>query len=518
MTSQHTEQPTLFHTPMTTELKYVETASIEPPETNGTIPAIGKFGIIQTVLLRASTNPMYEYQVIAGSRRVNTAIKNNILTVPAIITTGTDDQFAAARAIENSARRDNPVQEAIAWKQVLDSGVYADERALAADLRVPLRLVKKRLKLAKLPRRILEGINDGTLTERTAEKMSTLDANYLSLAYAAFDASVANDQPFTHGDLRAVQVKKTEQTKSAALGALSRLPVTQALITLDPVTVMAEQVRQMCNARNINPVDLARVLAGKALVTASTDPAQDALPAGLQVSLPGPANTSVKTSATKPTQAATPSVAAVIDPEDAIPFDTLGNDFDLSDVENDLPFALEKPGPVTTPIAAAHSTPERDDAFPLANAAATDDTFPFSGLGDPEPTEQHATPAVLQLTGVQTSDLLTGYEGEPAGEDLAWDFEGASTQPTLEAALPDSGPVLATPVAPMDGVAPIPQHLAATEEEDDLTMPWDLVPTPTPASAPRTPIHTFAADQGGLRASTPGTRAPRAPRAGGDFR
>lgn len=450
------QQPTLFHQPMPLEMRFVTTASIEPPETKGLVKAVSKFGMLQTVLLCQSSNPAYEYQIIAGSRRVNTAIKENILQIPAMITSGTSAQYAAARAIENSARRPNPVQEALAWREVLDSGVYADLKALAADLNVPLNLVKKRLRLAQLPARILQGINDGLISAATAAKMSTLDPNYLPLAFAAYDASVANDQHFTHDDLRAVQVRKGQQTKAAALGALSRLPAMQPLITLDPVMVLAEQVRQMCSARNVDPHALAQALSGTTLGGAVARPEPTPI-ATLPVSLP------VLDHSTTPFPA-----------EEQIPFDVLGNDLHLEDPE-ELPFGQ----PLTPGEAVPAAVQAGAEAFPLDMAA--DEAFPLTGPAGNEP---------------------DAYSTAPVEDEVDWSFEQTTASEPLH-----------LQVQGTDDVSPASRTAEAGEP---LGMPWDMPVAPAPAPrAPARGVASPAYDTSNRIASAPLTapRAERAPRA-----
>ena len=168
------------------------------------------------------------------------------------------------------------MQEARAWSAVMAEGVYPDVKNLAEDLGVPVRLVKKRLRLAKLPGSLLNAVEQGSVAESTAEKISSYDPHYQALALRAFEQTTQDGKRFTDDCLNDIRTRKSGDTRSAAIQALGSLPSLQPLMVLKPVTILAEQIRTLAAARHIALDDLATEL-GFVTMTAAPSAAQ-ALP------------------------------------------------------------------------------------------------------------------------------------------------------------------------------------------------------------------------------------------------
>lgn len=254
------DQRTLFDTPLTFTAQRVPMALIKPGDKHNIIPSIRRIGVLQAILLRPSQDPQYAYEIVDGSRRHYTALSLKLPEINALITDGSRSQIAAARAIANTARSPNPVQEALAWKAVMDEGIYADVHALAKDLGVPVKQVKKGLQLATLPEAMLDDLQNNKLAEGTAERISRLDKNYRALALEAYRTVTQDGTRFTDDHLQDIRRRKTDETKGAVLGVLDRISIIQPLITLSPAAVLAEQVRTMARDRGVGLDDLAREL------------------------------------------------------------------------------------------------------------------------------------------------------------------------------------------------------------------------------------------------------------------
>ncbi|GGB70559.1 ParB/RepB/Spo0J family partition protein [Deinococcus soli (ex Cha et al. 2016)] len=254
------DQPTLFAKPLDTTLETVALSDIKPGEASTVIKSVGTVGVLQPILLKVSADPAYRYEIVEGNRRDHSARHYELTVVPALITDGSAAQLAAARAIANTARSSNPVQEARAWDAVMKAGVYADVNALARDFGVPVVTVKQRLKLMKLPPHLLDGILERKIAEGTAEKIANMDDTYRTRALVLYQEVTAKGERFTDTHLKEVRARREGDLTRTALSALSALPSAQPLLSLTPVEILAEEVRRLARERNVDLQDLLAAL------------------------------------------------------------------------------------------------------------------------------------------------------------------------------------------------------------------------------------------------------------------
>jgi len=335
-----TQQASLFSAPLKTDIQNVALQDIKPGSAHEIIRSVGRIGIIQAILLKPSRDPAFAYEIVDGGRRFHSAAHFKLLSLPALVTDGTAPQLAAARALANTARSNNPVQEARAWSAVMAEGVYPDVKSLAEDLGVPVRLVKKRLRLAKLPDSLLSAVEQGSVAEGTAEKISSYDAHYQNLALRAFEQTTQDGKRFTDDCLNDIRTRKSGDTRSAAIQALGSLPSLQPLMVLKPVTILAEQIRTLAASRHIALDDLAAEL-GFVAMTAAPSAAQ-ALP--IRQMPPAPDDLDAHTTPLSAQEALTPWPA---DP---------------------VPAAAPSETPAAAPI---HAAPAADFDVPLTFSAPT---------------------------------------------------------------------------------------------------------------------------------------------------
>lgn len=291
------DQSTLFAQPLDTSPKTVALLDIKPGEANQIIKSVGTVGVLQSLLLKPSADSAYVFEIVEGNRRDHSARHFGLTHVPALITDGSGVQLAAARAIANTARSSNPVQEARAWQAVMDGGVYGDVNALARDLGVPVATVKQRLRLMKLPEELLDGILQRKIAEGTAEKIANLDVAYRSRALVMYSEVTAKGERFTDAHLKEVRTRREGDLTRTVLGALGALPSAQPLLSLPKAEVLAEEVRRLARARGVELADLAAALgiaAPPAPVTvpppapAATATAAPLMDASIPVSPPAP--------------------------------------------------------------------------------------------------------------------------------------------------------------------------------------------------------------------------------------
>lgn len=259
------EQPSLFEQPIETEVKEIAIQSIQPPSQNNTkecIKSVGVIGILQPLLLKplpVAPATEYEYEIVAGRRRYNSAIQFQLNEVPALIIEGETSgaQIAMCTAIENTARGSNPVAEGRAFQQVLASGQYPDLKAMAHDMGVSLQTIKKRLKLVELPDDLLDAVVMGQLKVGVAEKMAKFSEHYRPKAIQGARTALSNQEKFGHQELKHIHTQRQEDfaDQMAQIDQLIDLPPTP--LNFDPVELLATEVKDMAQARG---VDLAELL------------------------------------------------------------------------------------------------------------------------------------------------------------------------------------------------------------------------------------------------------------------
>ena len=124
--------------------------------------SIRELGILQPLLVRASENGRLE--LIAGERRLRAARAAGLSEVPVMLVE-TDESGSLERAlVENIHRQDlNPIEEAAAYKQLIDEGGLTQE-ALGSRLGRSRVTVSNSLRLLDLPTSLQRLLIDGRLT------------------------------------------------------------------------------------------------------------------------------------------------------------------------------------------------------------------------------------------------------------------------------------------------------------------------------------------------------------------
>lgn len=119
-------------------------------------------GILQPLLVRALDQG--HYQLVAGERRWRAAQQAGIETVPVLVV-DTDEKGSLERAlVENIHRKDlNPIEEAMAYKQLLDEGGLTQEQ-LGERIGRNRVTITNALRLLELPVEIQQMLMEGCLT------------------------------------------------------------------------------------------------------------------------------------------------------------------------------------------------------------------------------------------------------------------------------------------------------------------------------------------------------------------
>ena len=135
--------------------------------------SIKEHGVLQPMLVRPLLNG--GYQLIAGERRWRASRLAGLTEVPVIIKTLSDEEAAVISLIENLQREDlTPVEEANGYaKLIKDYGLTQEE---AADRVGKSRTaVTNGLRILKLPKPVIEMINEGALSAGHAKALAGLN-------------------------------------------------------------------------------------------------------------------------------------------------------------------------------------------------------------------------------------------------------------------------------------------------------------------------------------------------------
>ena len=134
--------------------------------------SIREQGVLSPVILRRGRDG---YELVAGERRLRAARLAGLRTVPAIVREVADAQALELALVENIQREDlNAVEEAEAFRRLIaDSG--QSQEAVARRVGRDRSTVSNALRLLRLPRKILDDIVAGRLTEGHARALLALE-------------------------------------------------------------------------------------------------------------------------------------------------------------------------------------------------------------------------------------------------------------------------------------------------------------------------------------------------------
>ncbi len=146
--------------------------------------SIGKYGVLQPIIVRESIASVGTYEIIAGERRWRAAKLAGLTEIPAVVIDGDELKAAQVSIIENVQREDlNPVEEAMAYDTLIDRfGLKQEE--VAAQVGKSRSAIANMLRLLDLPDVVLEYLRDGQLSTGHARTLLGLDdeENMLPLA------------------------------------------------------------------------------------------------------------------------------------------------------------------------------------------------------------------------------------------------------------------------------------------------------------------------------------------------
>lgn len=152
--------------------------------------SIAELGVLQPLLVRPKGDG---YELIAGERRLRAAVAAGLSEVP-IAVVDTDDRGSLERAlVENIQREDlNPIEEAAAYKQLMDEGRLTQE-ALAEKLGRNRVTITNSLRLLDLPTEVQTLLTSRRISAGHGRALLGLQGNPLQprIARRAADESLS---------------------------------------------------------------------------------------------------------------------------------------------------------------------------------------------------------------------------------------------------------------------------------------------------------------------------------------
>ncbi len=226
--------------------------------------SIEKNGIVQPILVRASTVEAGKYEIIAGERRWRAAKLAKLATVPVLIREVGDQQALEMALIENSQRQDlNALEEAMGYQRLMDEFDYTQEQLATA-------VGKSRSHIANLLR--LQSLSD---TIKALIDKGLLSAGHARALLGANDTKQA-EQIAERVWKEGLSVRQTEQMVKAPEAIAQKLkgmmepkqPAPQAVAPAQPQPA-APQAARLPKSEDV--LALEEMLSGNLGLTVSID-------------------------------------------------------------------------------------------------------------------------------------------------------------------------------------------------------------------------------------------------------
>jgi ParB family chromosome partitioning protein len=199
--------------------------------------SIEELGVLEPIVVTEQFGPKgaHGYRLVVGQRRLTACRELGRLTIPAIVRPAGDvDEPGLVRSIEqlaeNLIRKElNPIEEAIALREVLDADPQLTQAELARRLGMSAPWVANTLGLLEAPATVQESIRTGELTASHAKALKGLaPKTQAELAKQAIDQGLS-----AHSTEQLVQAHKRDEEwrkSRQADAAQQRAAITTALV------------------------------------------------------------------------------------------------------------------------------------------------------------------------------------------------------------------------------------------------------------------------------------------------
>jgi ParB family chromosome partitioning protein len=199
-------------------------------------------GQLQPIIVEE--RPDGTYRIRAGHRRTASARALAWKEILAEVYTGlSEGEWALVLAGEHN-RAPNPVEEARLYGRL---SAHLTPEGISANTGVPVQVVNARLTLLKLPDDVLDAVGSKSLSLGVAHRAARLTGAYAHRAVIAIRQAVIKEEAFTSGHLKAITVARANTFGQKLMAAAPPLPTLMA-----PATVLALEVRELCQRRGID--------------------------------------------------------------------------------------------------------------------------------------------------------------------------------------------------------------------------------------------------------------------------
>ena len=130
-------------------------------------------GIIQPLIVRPDPERDGGFMIVAGERRWRAAQQAQLHDIPVVIRELSDTESLECALVENIQRSDlNPMEEALAYRQLIDRFGHTQEK-LSAAIGKSRSFIANLLRLLNLPEDVQQLVRDGRLTAGHARALVT---------------------------------------------------------------------------------------------------------------------------------------------------------------------------------------------------------------------------------------------------------------------------------------------------------------------------------------------------------
>ena len=134
--------------------------------------SIDKYGVLEPVIVRPIGN---RYEIIAGERRYKASRLVGKSTIPAIVISLSDKESEELALLENVQRKSlNPIEEAVSYKRILDSGNITREE-LSNKIGKPQSEILGKIRLLSLADEVQNYLLNNKISERHARSLLNID-------------------------------------------------------------------------------------------------------------------------------------------------------------------------------------------------------------------------------------------------------------------------------------------------------------------------------------------------------
>jgi ParB family chromosome partitioning protein len=142
--------------------------------------SIREHGVIEPVIVEETKTG--SYIIVAGERRCRAAVLAGLREVPALVRNYSEEKRLEISIIENIQREGlNPIEEALAYKQLMDIAGYSQDEA-AAKVGKSRPALANSIRLLKLPEPVQDALRTGKITQGHARAILAVETAEMQLA------------------------------------------------------------------------------------------------------------------------------------------------------------------------------------------------------------------------------------------------------------------------------------------------------------------------------------------------